>query len=152
MKRKKRFLNFMVLALSAVVSACLFAGCDWKFWEDWDLFGEKDPTVEAPPDADVSLPDGEIKYLMVTDKGVEAIPDFLFKKNGSYQTHYVGGTEIIVDDLRDVEYGNEVYTFAGWYLDEECTLPFEGSFSWVSAVRVLYADVDVSVSTWTGFY
>ena len=56
-----------------------------------------------------------------------------FKTDGNYPTSYISGEETIIDDLkssfiinRPNNGGDSGYKFKGWYLDEECTIPFDG--------------------------
>ena len=80
-----------------------------------------------------------IVYYAIIDGGEPtAIPDKMYKSNGSYPTSYLGVNGATIDDLQD--YGN--YEFQGWYLDEECATPFDGTIDEGGTRQVvLYAKI-----------
>ena len=62
----------------------------------------------------------------------------MYKANGSYPTSYLGANGATIDDLQD--YGS--YEFQGWYLDENCATPFDGTIAEGGTRQVvLYAKI-----------
>ncbi len=88
-------------------------------------------TIDTNANGDMTLyakiaTNAKIQYCYVLDEGTPKTFDNdmdRFKVDGkSYPTEYTYNTATTVDDLKSV--GN--YEFGGWYLDEECTIEFEG--------------------------
>lgn len=117
-----------------------------------------------------------ITYIRAdTGEDVLTTYSFMLKKQGNYPTDYTSETETftISDLLGDMrpDYDNlaenelprigwevsdpsdrkKSYGFYGWYLDEGCTVPFDGVVKRGSVSDlVIYAEI--KTSTWTDFY
>lgn len=88
-----------------------------------------------------------ITYKVVAQGYVVDIPENAFVKGRNYPTTYTEGETVVLDDPVQ-EYWYDAYNqyeFRGWYLDEACTIPFDGE-------TVANSNQDVTVYAKTKWY
>lgn len=95
-------------------------------------------TIDTTANGDVSLyakveTQAKITYLAVLDGEVKAFNmDYFKEQDGNYPEKYIYNTTTTVSALKTV--GG--YEFGGWYLDEECTVAFNGTIdATVTSIR-----------------
>lgn len=133
-------------------------------------WGSEDSS-EPDSSIDPNLARYSINYVMLEENDeIEPVHTFLFSADGSYPTTYVEGQALYVSDLRgrvtrtssdswfgtietgwvtDPNDSNREYEFKGWYLDPECTIPYEVGEVYEGNLT-LYADINVA--RWIGPY
>lgn len=94
-----------------------------------------------------------VLYGFRGDKTLTEVPEKFYKKNGNYPTEYKGVLGATVDDLYrrwDIDRNNS-QAFDGWFLDEACTVPFDGVIAPRSSGDItIYAKLQAEL--WTDFY
>lgn len=118
--------------------------------------------------------DYSIRYVRA-DTGEDILESygFMLKSKGNYPSGYNADTAMFTispllgemkpipeewemggyvgAEVSDPKDSQKTYAFYGWYLDEECTLPFGGTvYKGRASSLVLYAKIETSY--WTGFY
>ena len=81
-----------------------------------------------------------ITYKVIAQVYVVDIPENAFVKGRNYPTSYTEGETVVIDNpVQDYWYdAYNQYEFRGWYLDEACTIPFDGE-------KVGKSEADVTV-------
>ena len=94
----------------------------------------------------------EIKYVGVVNGEISEIPIVCFSETGYYPATYVEGSTFEIDELMSLASDEDYYyVFEGWYLDEDCVIPFDGITTETVGEVSLYADI-VKRSAWTKYY
>ena len=153
----------MVSGLERIVGT----GAERRKFEGWYL----DEDLTVPFDGEIKAGSGgvvlyadirevaefyTIHYYGVINGNVSTISKAMYPNNaigvrGNCPEEYVVGDETLVSDLVSISSGNTEYTFEGWYLDEDLTVPFERKISSETRGDInLYAKI--SVAYYTDFY